>query len=299
MFFCWKYKNPTAIKLYIKYISFLPQACWILLLFYLIIGRLKADICRSCGQRRSFPTQNTRLFVQQNVKWNLMFTTYTGPFGSQFGVEILLRDGYVPCPSLFVFIEVKKKRRRKLRLSAWWSPLDLTVSCKSGGWKDNEKSLVPTNEHTEKHSVRRTRPLFMRKRNCSVDRKLLNMFYCFVLFFLLLLSFFFQEQKEAAPHLSRISNVLVHRGVLKLSLLTLRFLTKVIHVFRVFFILSVNAAFERCLCEKQLELHLSRGCQMFELGAMKRIGGVQLWWDFAMRYIGNKPMMERCHGYMI
>lgn len=64
------------------------------------------------------------------------------------------------------------------------------------------------------------------------------------------------------------------QGVLKLFLLTLGFLTKVIHVFRVFFVLSVNAAFERCLCEKQLELHLSRDLQMFELGAMKRIGGV-------------------------
>lgn len=33
-----------------------------------------------------FPTQNTRPFVQANVKWNLMFTTYTGPLESQFGV---------------------------------------------------------------------------------------------------------------------------------------------------------------------------------------------------------------------
>lgn len=33
-----------------------------------------------------FPTKNTRLFVQPNVKWNLMFTTYAGPLQSQFGV---------------------------------------------------------------------------------------------------------------------------------------------------------------------------------------------------------------------
>lgn len=33
-----------------------------------------------------FPTQNTQLFVQPNVKWNLMFTTYTGPLESPFGV---------------------------------------------------------------------------------------------------------------------------------------------------------------------------------------------------------------------
>lgn len=36
---------------------------------------------------------------------------------------------------------------------------------------------------------------------------------------------------------------------------------------------------------------------MSGLGAMKGIGGVSLKWDFAMRYIGNKPMMKRCHRY--
>lgn len=48
--------------------------------------------------------------------------------------------------------------------------------------------------------------------------------------------------------------------------------------------LSVNAAFEGRPSEKQVEPHLSRGCQMLELGAQEGewggIGGVELRRDF-------------------
>lgn len=69
-------------------ISRLPQTCWYLLLLFFFFNYRKvfkqtyADLAGS----QVFPTKNTRLFVQPNVKWNLMFTTYTGPLQSQFGV---------------------------------------------------------------------------------------------------------------------------------------------------------------------------------------------------------------------
>lgn len=62
--------------------------------------------------------------------------------------------------------------------------------------------------------------------------------------------FFFQEQKRScATSLENFKHI-GSGGVLKLSLLALGFLTNTIHVFRVFFMLTVNAAFERCLCGK-------------------------------------------------
>lgn len=65
---------------------------------------------------------------------------------------------------------------------------------------------------------------------------------------------------------------IVTLGVLSVFLLTPGFLAKVIRVFRVFFLLSVNAAFESRPSENKLNRNLSRGCQMFELGAQRRDG---------------------------
>lgn len=77
----------------------------------------------------------------------------------------------------------------------------------------------------------------MYKSYCTVDRKLWHMF-------------FFSRTKTKLLHIFGELQTYWFRGVLKLSLLKLRFLTNMIHVCRVFFMLSVNAAFERCLCGK-------------------------------------------------